>query len=634
MKKVLLLSIFSAVLGCSGSKSSGTKDLRCAGDGVCGERALGVGSGGANATFSPFKVPNAPEGSWTLKVDTGDLDPKTGLRLVKFSWAPFAFATRYKLNISLDSDCGTSYKSYESIGIFYDQSYSKEVLIENGIKVYACLKAVTTDQKEVSAENSPLNLDFSANSSFKFSLVPPLPSLVVGPTKISWTEMADAAHYEVIILDSKGSLVREYKEIPPTGPVMTFEIQGINPGKYQLQLNGIDKKGNKYRSLVDKKLANYDFIYSPNPTGQWSVVKGAGAPSPSPRSEVVMAATPNGILVWGGATSQGFANDGWIYKLEQKTWQKLPSPGLLEPRRASGTWTGTHLVIWGGRDFNKYTYDYSKNFGTGAFYSPSDNTWTTIATSNAPSPRYGHTLTPIGTSVLIWGGVDRPSIEDKAAATLGNGGIFDPLTQVWTPLSGTPSTHRSLHCAVWTGSQLLVFGGIRKMPDQDSLLINQGEIFDPKSMEWKPMSDKMQPAPRFGHTCAWTGKKLVVWGGYVGFSTAANGGVYDPQTDTWTPVDESNAPFAFLSETSLWTGQYLLVWGGRNGNGGFNQMGAIYNPETNQWQHLSLAGAPSPRWGTQAVAVDQKVFMYAGDTVLDNTKKGTFFDELYQLTLP
>ncbi|HET8947914.1 MAG TPA: hypothetical protein VFQ07_13110, partial [Candidatus Polarisedimenticolia bacterium] len=44
---------------------------------------------------------------------------------------------------------------------------------------------------------------------------------------------------------------------------------------------------------------------------------------------------------------------------------------------------------------------------------------------------------------------------------------------------------------------------------------------------------------RSGHTAVWTGTQMIVWGGYVGDGLDTRGR-YDPTTDAWTPVSTAN----------------------------------------------------------------------------------------------
>ncbi len=67
--------------------------------------------------------------------------------------------------------------------------------------------------------------------------------------------------------------------------------------------------------------------------------------------------------------------------------------------------------------------------------------------------------------MLIWGG------EDFTAATSFNtGGRYDPTGDVWssTTLTGAPASRFS-HTAIWTGAEMLIFGGKGSLFPLDSL---------------------------------------------------------------------------------------------------------------------------------------------------------------------
>jgi len=71
------------------------------------------------------------------------------------------------------------------------------------------------------------------------------------------------------------------------------------------------------------------------------------------------------------------------------------------------------------------------------------------------------------------------------------------------------------------------------------------------------------PDGRYGHTAIWTGSEMIVWGGTHGNVSFFNtGGRYNPSTDTWTPTSASNAPTARAYHTAVWTGSEMIVWGG------------------------------------------------------------------------
>ncbi|MFT5471274.1 MAG: hypothetical protein ACI8UO_006407 [Verrucomicrobiales bacterium] len=75
------------------------------------------------------------------------------------------------------------------------------------------------------------------------------------------------------------------------------------------------------------------------------------------------------------------------------------------------------------------------------------------------------------------------------------------------------------------------------------------------------------PSARRWHTALWTGSEMIVWGGQGSFSTnKGDGGRYDPLTDSWSAVSATGAPSARHNHTALWTGSEIIVWGGFGGS--------------------------------------------------------------------
>ena len=66
--------------------------------------------------------------------------------------------------------------------------------------------------------------------------------------------------------------------------------------------------------------------------------------------------------------------------------------------------------------------------------------------------------------------------------------------------------------------------------------MEDGGRFDPASGVWSPISGVGAPSARGGHSAVWTGSEMVVWGGFDGNLDLRTGGRYDPATDTWKPT--------------------------------------------------------------------------------------------------
>src|SRR5438477_3849043 len=88
------------------------------------------------------------------------------------------------------------------------------------------------------------------------------------------------------------------------------------------------------------------------------------------------------------------------------------------------------------------------------------------------------------------------------------------------------------YTAVWTGSEMSVWGGFN---NSSPYLLNTGGRYTPATDTWAATSVMNAPAPRDFHTAVWTGSEMIVWGGYGGEAGDFNtGGRYNPASDSWT----------------------------------------------------------------------------------------------------
>src|ERR1019366_8243200 len=81
----------------------------------------------------------------------------------------------------------------------------------------------------------------------------------------------------------------------------------------------------------------------------------------------------------------------------------------------------------------------------------------------------------------------------------------------WSALPAAPITHRDGASMVWTGSELLVWGGASGAEDHQ--LYADGAAYDPETGAWRRLPASPL-SPRVGQAAGWTGKEMVIWGGY------------------------------------------------------------------------------------------------------------------------
>jgi N-acetylneuraminic acid mutarotase len=144
---------------------------------------------------------------------------------------------------------------------------------------------------------------------------------------------------------------------------------------------------------------------------------------------------------------------------------------------------------------------------------------------------------------------------------------------------------------------MIVWGG----DNGSGLYFNTGGRYNPSTDSWTATSIVNAPDRRDGHTAVWTGNEMIVWGGYND-DFLNSGGRYNPSTDTWTATSATSAPDARRYHTAVWTGSEMIIWGGGEPN---LNTGGRYNPITDSWTATStvprpLAGKFTPQSGPAA----------------------------------
>jgi N-acetylneuraminic acid mutarotase len=160
------------------------------------------------------------------------------------------------------------------------------------------------------------------------------------------------------------------------------------------------------------------------------------------------------------------------------------------------------MVIWGG------LVGANSPVGDGARYDPANDTWTSITTNGAPAPRYDYSTVWTGNEMIIWGG--RGNFGSSGLSS--DGARYNPTNDTWTMLSnvGSPSA-RAAQTAVWTGKEMIVWGGVS---NSAPYWMNTGGRYDPSSDTWSIVTTGGAPIPRQGHSAIWTGSEMIIFGGY------------------------------------------------------------------------------------------------------------------------
>jgi N-acetylneuraminic acid mutarotase len=305
--------------------------------------------------------------------------------------------------------------------------------------------------------------------------------------------------------------------------------------------------------------------------GRWRAMTGDDAPDE--RDDHAAVWTGREMIVWGGndySEWSGKLASGGRYDPAADRWRALP-PAELSPRDdPRAVWTGSEMIVWGGRDTSDVT-------DTGARYSPRRDRWRPVTTNGAPQPREDHTAVWTGSEMIVWGGWNGDDLRRNYAL---DGRRYDPRTDTWRAMSdvGAPEA-REDHAAVWTGSEMIVWGGVRREgPDGARRQIATGGRYSPATDTWRPLAVDDAPSPREDGVVVWTGKDLLVWGGLVGDVPLGDGGRYVAAADRWCGIAGNGSPGARRDPAGVWTGRDLVVWGGGGPDNDFPSTGARFVP--------------------------------------------------------
>ena len=383
-----------------------------------------------------------------------------------------------------------------------------------------------------------------------------------------------------------------------TGGTFTTLIprQQLTPSPYAIFAEGANASGLSGTipagniangSISGSQLASGAVVSNLNASGQAGVASGG---------TILSASNNNTSLLNAGYVKIGVIQSGDL-------WQQRIN-GTPPAGRAYHTavWTGSEMIVWGG------TTNLSNPVNDGGRYNPSANNWAAVSTNNAPSPRYFHTAVWTGSEMIVWGGFN-------GSTYLNDGGRYNPTANSWTSLAGatgTPPAARGGHTAVWTGSEMIVWGG------GNGSYLNDGGRYNPTANSWTSLASATgtPPAARGGHTAVWTGSEMIVWGGWNGSLFSGyyfnDGGRYNPTTNGWAAVTTTGAPAGRYYHTAVWTGSEMIVWGG--GNSSYLNDGGRFNPTGNGGSGIwtSLAGAT----GTPPAARQLHTVVWTGSEMI------------------
>ena len=242
------------------------------------------------------------------------------------------------------------------------------------------------------------------------------------------------------------------------------------------------------------------------------------------------------------------------------------------------------MIVWGG-------WDGVNCLNTGGRYDPATDTWTpTVERVRAFPPRAAATR-PCG-----------PERDDRLGRrhTSGYHEHGRPLRPGHRQLDadvesrdGVP-TARNGHTAVWTGTEMIVWGGGSNGGSQHRRPLRSRDGYAGP----RRRSARACPRRALGHTAVWTGAEMIVWGGHIRrplhlehrWPLRSGDGHLDADVDR-----HRRARSARRYHTAVWTGTEMIVWGGAGSSSVLPDTGAATTRSRQLDSDVDSTGVPEPR---------------------------------------
>ncbi|MES2774718.1 MAG: hypothetical protein V4722_11065 [Bacteroidota bacterium] len=313
------------------------------------------------------------------------------------------------------------------------------------------------------------------------------------------------------------------------------------------------------------------------------------------------------VFTFRGVFSYNLQTDKWV----KKNAQPDEATAAIE---GDGTmvWTGAEFLFWGGGydsyfsgTFPNWVFHPANYASQGIRYNPAANSWIPISTTNAPTPRKKHKAVWTGSELVIWGGLDSAGIYKNTGAR------YHPTTNTWSTMPVPAAfSGRSDFTMTAAGANIVIWGG--KYSESRT----------------RTFTDPCSPP----NTVTLT---------YDSVANLRDGRVYNLAANSWLTMPLLDAPALRHHAAAVWDGYQLVVAGGtftkvpelycgscpvlgfpfgnpcpkiRNVDSSLAS-GATYNPASNKW--TPIPGAPKAFTNATGLS-DEEQFMhfFGADTIL------------------
>jgi hypothetical protein len=254
--------------------------------------------------------------------------------------------------------------------------------------------------------------------------------------------------------------------------------------------------------------------YDPK-TDRWAPMSRVGAPTPGPSSHalwigqemIVWTSTDRTVSVTPAVSSTRITIQG-RYDPQTDVWTTSEASYEVDDFSYvnAALWSGTEVILWAR----------GERTVRGMRWNPSSDSWTATSDVGAlatPPVLAGWNAVLAGDQVLLWTrGRGQNNVSVPAGA------VYSFSLDAWSPMNvdGLRGQRRENESVVWTGREMLVWGGADTwFPCGHGHCLQQQSYSD--GMAYIPGADAWRMIPagsaRQAHAAVWTGSQMMVFGG-------------------------------------------------------------------------------------------------------------------------
>lgn len=271
----------------------------------------------------------------------------------------------------------------------------------------------------------------------------------------------------------------------------------------------------------------------------------------------------------------------------------------------------------------------------------------------------------VGTIVAARLGNDRVAgRSSKLGSTASQGQVettAEPGGEAWDRLPPGPLEPRVPAASVWTGKEMIVWGGwvlegidpayagpqngfsydpatSVVTPTREKFFAD-GAAYDPATRSWRSLPEPPIDFRRADALAVWTGTDMVLIGRTVRDPTLSEsqpcdrtaGAAYDPASNRWRPIADPPELLDCLSLSVVSSDSSVIAWGGvDHGGAEASPRGAAYDAELDRWDALPPSPLANRQWHS-AVWTGTEMVVWGGTDLVglsgvDEEREGAAYD--------